>query len=682
MKPNYIKIVFLLSLLTLSLRASDTAIDSLKNPVLWLEQQNNFAQNLLKNSQEFNKAVIAFKTAHDFAHHHHLSDQFTEITIGYGIAMYRNGDIQNAYAILKEILPQLENQSLKEKAEVNQILGMTLVFQNKFPEGYKYQMDALKHYSDMKDSSGLMSVYYDLGTNFGMQGQNKLALENYEKGITLAKALKDVKMTILGITEIGGAWASLKDFDKALSYNNESIELAKEINDDEELGWASINRGHILVQLKRYKEAETFLKQAYTLSFKIGNKLLTAYSLEQLSDMNVKQDRLDKAIADLEESYTYFQELGQINSIKSITKKYAEIYYKQGDFEKYKIYTDEYISLKDSLYSQEMMESMASLKQDYEFHKLERENHIAMLTKDKQLASAKYYAFVATICGAVAIFLLLIYLSYSRARAAAEKNDLLEAKNAEILRQNEILASSNKDLEKFAYIISHDLKEPLRNINGFTKLLSRRLKKTTTDESINEYATFITNGTEQMTALLTGLLEYSKLSINKSRKKRVEIRDIVDSVLNNVRIQLDEKQCTVKIEEMPNVPCRTTQMIQVFQNLIANALKFGGEGENIINIGCEDLGSEYRFSVKDNGIGIDQEFQKDIFIVFKRLHDRGTYSGSGIGLATCKKIVEDHGGRIWVESELGKGACFFFTLPKGLEEGELVEAEEMLEEVY
>jgi len=651
-------------LLTLSLNATGPLVDSIKSPKLWLQEQNIVGQDLLKNSQDFNQTVKLFKSAHEFAISRNLSDQFTEISIGYGISMYKNGDIQNAYKILFEVLPKIKDSELKLKADVNQILGMTLVFQDKFPEGYKYQMDALKYYSDIEDSTGLMSVYYDLGSNFSIQGQNELALKNYEKGIALAKLANDTKMTILGITALGGAWASLNDYDKALKYSSESIELAKQLEDDEELGWASINRGHILGQLGRYEEAEYYLKQAYNLSFKIGNKLLTAYSLEQLSDTNLKQDRLDKAITGLDESYEIYQELGQLNSVKGVTKKYAEIYYKKKNFAKYKEYTDKYIALKDSLYSEEMMESMANLKEGYEIHKLERENQIALLTKDQELAHAKSYTTGAITCGAIVIFMLLLALMYNRNKAAAEKNDLLSAKNAEILRQNDFLVSSNQDLEKFAYIISHDLKEPLRNINGFTKLLNRRLKKHNPDKDINEYATFITKGTEQMAELLNGLLEYSKVSVNKSEKETSDINEIAHRVVSNLKIQLDEKNCTVKINELPDVVCRATQLTQVFQNLIANAIKFGGDHGNKITVSAQDIGNEYRFSVKDTGIGIASEYQKDIFIVFKRLHDRGTYSGSGIGLATCKKIVEDHGGRIWVESSVGKGACFFFTIPK------------------
>ncbi len=660
-------LIILLSLFfSLSLFGSGTEIDSITSPKLWLKEQHNIGTELLKSNNDFKATVEICKSAYNFAISSGLPDYLVEISVNYGMALYKNGEIQKAYSILQEALPKIQENNLKLKADVNQILGMTLVFQNKYPEGYKHQMEALKYYTDMKDSSGVMELLYDLGSSFGTQGQDELALENYEKGIAIAKALKDEKMTMFGITALGGTWSSIGDLEKALKYSSESIALAKQIEDEEELAWASINHGHTLIKLERYQESEIYLQQAYDLSFVIGNKLLTVYSIEQMAELNFKQNDLDKAIARLDESYKIYQDLGQTNNIKEVTKKYAEIYFKQGNYTKYKEYTDQYITLKDSLYSKEMMESMASLKQDFELHKMERENEIALLLKDQELAKANLYITCAVVSGTVLVFILILIIMYSSRKAAVEKNEILKAKNAEILRQNESLVSSNEDLEKFAYIISHDLKEPLRNINGFTKLLGRKLKNYTFDESITEYMEFIVGGTEQMKELLSGLLEYSKVGVNKSEKKLVCLDAVAQKVIVGFRTQLNEKKCEVHLQKLPAVACKNVQLSQVFQNLLGNAIKFGPEEGNKITIGAEDQGDHYLLFVKDQGIGIEQKYLDDIFTVFKRFHDRSKFTGSGIGLATCKKIVEEHGGRIWVTSEEEKGSCFYFTLPKVL----------------
>jgi len=643
---------------------NETTIDKNAFPKEWLQQQNTIGQSLLQETKDFEKATNIFKSAYEFALEENLADEFIELKIGYGISLYKNGDMDNSQSILSEALPKIDDSSLKLKAEVNQILGMILVFKNKFADGYSLQMDALKFYSTIGDSTGLMSVYYDLGGNFGTQAQGDLALENYEKGITIARELGDAKNIILGITAIGGTYGAMEEYEKSLEYIDESIELAKEIDDTEELAWASINKGHVLGRMENYQKAEFYLKQAYDLSFQIGNKLLTAYSLEQLSDIFIQQNLLEKAIEKLDESQKIYNELGQTNSEKEVIRKYAEISFQQKDFEKYKSYTDKYIAIKDSLFSKEMTESMADLKQDFEIHELEREKEIELLIKDQELSNVRSQVTIAIVAGFTIIFFLLLTLMYHRNKSALEKNNILREKNDEIIRQNEILASSNRDLEKFAYIISHDLKEPLRNIHGFTSLMNRKLKKYDLDESIEEYSGYITGGIQQMADLLSGLLEYSKIGVNKGEMETVDINELVTQVTNNFRIQQKEKNCNIDIADLPNLVCRRPQMIQVFQNLIANALKFSNKNINKITIGTKDLDKEYCIFIKDQGIGIDPKYQKGIFEVFKRLHNRGEYSGSGIGLATCKKIVEDHGGRIWVESEEGKGSCFYFTIPK------------------
>ena len=663
MKNPIYQIASFLLLFLLPLFMQAKTVDSLQSPVIWLQEQNRVGQDLLKNSQEFSSTIAFFEKAYKFAQKNDLTNKVPGIAIGYGIALYRSGDFKNSYSILLDILPQLDENRLSQRAEVNQILGMNLYFRDKYSEAYRYQVEALKYYTSVNDSKGMMNVYYDLGTNFGGQQQPELELEYFQKGIAIAKELNDTKMIILGTTAIGGAWGSLKDFDKALSWSDKSIELAKSINDNEELGWASIHRGHILGQIEKYKEAEYYLKQAYDLSFEIENQLLTGYALEQLSDIYIKQNKLPEALKKLDESRELFQIMGQTNSEKSVIKKYAEIYFKLGDYNKYKAYTDQYIAIKDSIYSKELVASISDLKQDYEIHKMEKENQFALLKKDQELKNAKNYFAIAIICGASLVLMLLLALLYIRNKSANEKNELLTAKNAEILRQNEILASSNKDLEKFAYIISHDLKEPLRNINGFTKLLSRKIKKYQ-DPDIEEYSEFITKGTAQMSELLSGLLEYSKLSSNKAKTSKVSTQDVVSDVVSNLKIQLLEKNCTIEIGELPDIYFGKTQLTQIFQNLIANAIKFAPDQENKISITAKDKGDCYRFAVRDNGIGIAKEYQKEIFVVFQRLHDRGTYSGSGIGLATCKKIVEDQGGEIWVKSKEGNGSCFYFTVPK------------------
>ncbi|MFK7946061.1 MAG: PAS domain S-box protein [Saprospiraceae bacterium] len=236
----------------------------------------------------------------------------------------------------------------------------------------------------------------------------------------------------------------------------------------------------------------------------------------------------------------------------------------------------------------------------------------------------------------------------------------LAVKNAEL----EHYIETNLQLESFAYIASHDLKEPLRMIHSFTQLLNRRLKPHF-DENTTDYINFILSGVHRMQNLLDDLLKYSTIGRKEKDLEMVDLNDTIYNVIQNLQHSVKEKNAEIQIEPLPQVKAFPIQMVQLFQNLISNAIKFvPNEKQPIINIKVKEQLNSYDFEVNDNGIGIQKEYLEKIFLVFKRLHSKEEYEGTGIGLATCKKIIENLNGQIWVESEYGKGTSFFFTIPK------------------
>ncbi len=240
--------------------------------------------------------------------------------------------------------------------------------------------------------------------------------------------------------------------------------------------------------------------------------------------------------------------------------------------------------------------------------------------------------------------------------------DLSERKSAEALgRKTEELVRSNADLEQFAYIASHDLQEPLRMVTSYCDLLQRRYRDKL-DSDAEDFLNFAVDGATRMSALVKDLLAYSRVSNQEERLEPVDCDDVLDRALTNLRSTVQENAAVVTHDSLPTVAGDTTQLEQLFQNLIGNAIKFHGEQRPEIHIGVERKKSEWFFSVHDNGIGIDPQYADRIFGVFQRLHRRKDYPGTGVGLAICKKIVERHGGRIWVESELGQGSNFCFTI--------------------
>ena len=232
---------------------------------------------------------------------------------------------------------------------------------------------------------------------------------------------------------------------------------------------------------------------------------------------------------------------------------------------------------------------------------------------------------------------------------------------AELARKAKQLETSNADLREFAHAASHDLQEPLRSITGFAQLLGRRYKGKV-DSEADEFVDYITDASARMTAMIQGLLVYSRVVNATDLDEEVPLIDAVNWARKNLRLAIEESGAKLDVGDLPVVRGNRMQFCQLMQNLIGNAIKYRGPDELVVSVTCEIRDSERVITVADNGLGIGPEFQDRIFGLFKRAHGK-EHAGAGVGLALCKKIVERHGGRIWVESKPGAGAKFRFTIP-------------------
>ena len=242
-------------------------------------------------------------------------------------------------------------------------------------------------------------------------------------------------------------------------------------------------------------------------------------------------------------------------------------------------------------------------------------------------------------------------------------SDISDRKRAEDTLKQTLaeLERSNQELEQFAYVASHDLKEPLRMVSSYTQLLARRYQDRL-DQDAKEFIAFAVDGATRMQRLIQDLLTYSRVTTRGIRLVPTDAAVALRDALGNLQAVIQETGARVTNDELPTVLADRTKLVQVFQNLIGNGIKFHGDVSPRVHVAATPKDDEWEFTVADNGIGIDPQYFDRIFVIFQRLHPGHRYPGTGIGLALCSRIVQRHGGRLWVESAPGRGSTFYFTL--------------------
>lgn len=553
--------------------------------------------------------------------------------------------------------------------KTNNLLGALYEAIGNYDEAYKHLLQSLNISENLKDTLSITESLYKIGNLYYSQKQYTKSLDYYEQVYDISKQCTSIpeRVMFLSLSALGSTYEEMNQQEKSLQYNMRSLEVAQQTGNDKNITYALLNIGENYTNLEKYDLAADYLNRALQLSEQLNAPRSKILCLLRLGELKVKTRRYNEAIRFLNSAYRLSKETGSNSLLMDVANSLSAAYEKKGDYQAANSFLREYVALKDSIISESSVNEINRLHTLYEVGK--KENAIQLLEQEKQLAEIKRKGTQRTAAGLLIFLGLLAVLLFRVSRLARqqrESNRVLQALNSQIESQNLQLQSYNEELRQYAYVASHDLQEPLRTIGSFVDIIKRRYTDQL-DEQAQQYMDYITNGVARLQLLLKDLLAYTRLERENADFVKVKTKEVVKEVIGSLHQIIQDSGARIDFDEdsMPMVLGNHSRLGQVFQNLISNGIKFRGEQPPVIEVGCmpDTHKKEYLFYVKDNGIGIPEEFRLKMFEMFTRLHSRDAYEGSGIGLATCRKIVEKHGGKIWAESEPGMGSAIFFTMP-------------------
>ncbi|HFB99715.1 MAG TPA: tetratricopeptide repeat protein [Phaeodactylibacter sp.] len=639
-----------------------------------------------KGEEQYDEAIHHYNLAYQIALGKNNTSKKTDCLYELGNIYEKKNDFPKALEYYFKII-EIEEGKNDFPKKLKTYIQISSIYQSlgDYQKSFENQIQALTLAEKSKDSLSIANSYYNIGGIFFYQNQYKQALGYYQKAKSICDVLGNERPVFSCTSAIGSVYEKLGNNQKSLEYNQRSLALAKKMKYDMGVAYATGNIAINYLYQGDFEKAEEYLKKSIAMKIKLDDKFGAIGGDIDLSKVYVESGKPELAVPVLNRALSLAQKMDSKNRQSDIYKNLATAYDELGKTTKAYSFLEKHIALKDSLINEKTLEEMGQSQQRYELEK--KEHEITLLKKENELfgKNEKIQKLQMLIFAIITLgFIVFVWwyktkLNYQNSvnQLLEEKNELLNGKNEEIRIKNKQLEYSNEDLQQFAYVASHDLKEPLRMINSYTNLLQRRYDDLF-DESGKEFMHYVIDAVGRMETLLDDLLDFSRAGSKSAPTDFVSVQDVMVIVKSNLRHKLENLEGTlvVKNKNLPAVKAHRTQLIQLLQNLISNGLKFKGDRNPKVIVDCEKKDKEYVFSVKDNGIGISKENLEKVFEMFRRLHTRDEYEGTGIGLATCKRIVNTWGGDIWVASEEGEGSTFFFSVPCSvaqLEEEEIVE---------
>ena len=587
------------------------------------------------------------------------------------------------------------------------ILGIAAIYKGEFEESINLNLKSydianeIKSISHISSASNGLSIGYDRVNDYDKSiSYGRIALESAQK-------MRDTTSITYILTNLSELHFNESNFEKAKKYIVQAIDLGRQTDDCKLLSLTHLELGKLQFQEGEFNKSEVNLNTALAYSKECQDDYIPSLVFRKLSQINLKNNKLNIANSQIDKSTLTLKNMGEeynlyenylvkaqiLNSLKRDTEaisplleglalakkninldfqnQYLErlikIYSSQGDYSTALEYSTDRHIIQDSIATLNKAVSLLELEKKYNIEKKEVE--VKLLTeqqnKNEQTIKSRNYLVVAStlfaaLIGSIAFF---TFLSLRRnADYSAKLEQEVGERTKELQTSNSMLVKSNQELERFAYISSHDLKEPLKNINSFTKLIKKESLETE-NTKINEYACILENCSNQLNTLVSDILDYSMVK-NDLKIQNVDLNHIVGQLNADLDKTLRSNNAVIVTDNLPTIKTDKSSIYRVFKNLIENGIKYNDSSQPTINIRTEEANDELKLVFADNGIGIDNKHHEEIFMMFKRLHNKDNYAGSGIGLSTVKAIIEKLKGTIGIKSEPNVGSEFIITLPK------------------
>ena len=548
----------------------------------------------------------------------------------------------------------LEQEDLEWLGEVYNNWGVVHVTENSLEAATRLYIKALEVNEASGNKRGLMATHSNLGRLYYKQRLYEQAREHAEKGTGFARELQSASWLPLSLNLMADIYCKSGQNPKALSIYEEALSIATKNGDDYNLIFTLNRLASFYLDNDLPKKASAYIQQSLNRAMAAGKRKDLEEIYLIIAECRAQSGQYEEAKPYIDTAYSLAQVDRDYKYLLQAYQQYGDLYYDLGNYKLSISFQKRFQALQDSISNLENAELLSRLER--EFKRKEQEQEIFEL-KEK---SSQQYLFLVILSGLIGMIVIIaggLFFYYRRER---KFNEELESK---VQERTEALKQSNTQLERFAYIASHDLKTPLRTISSFLSLIKRRIKQYDNPE-LEDLLSFASNGAKQMNNLIEDVLEFSKVSTVEMKKEIIDLNQTIRSVLYNINDFLKENNGYVETHRLPAVHGNGGYLHQLFQNLIVNGVKYNENERPKVVISCQEQEGNYRFCIEDNGIGIDLAYQDTVFEMFKRLHTAAEYEGTGIGLALCKKIVEEHNGAIWLENSTSAGTIFCFTLPK------------------